>query len=297
MITLQQLRFLTALAGTLNISRAAELAFVTQPTLSAGIKELEDRLGVALVERTRHSVLFTPIGLEIVERARDLLSRATEIESLANAHSNPEKGRFTLGSIPTVGPYLVPAALPAIRHRFPDLGLYLREEMTESLIDGVSTGRLDMALIALPFDIANLEHVELFNDGYQLALAKVGKKRSTRQARDSIFKGQSLMLLESGHCLQRHALAAFPDQDLLLDESFAATSLLTLVAMVSEGLGVTLLPDLAIDGGLATHAQIDLVPLPDACPRTIALAWRKTSAHKQLFRAIARILTETREAA
>ncbi len=297
MITLQQLRFLTALAGTLNFSRAAERAFVTQPTLSAGIKELEDRLGVALVERTRHSVLFTPIGLEIVERARDLLSRASEIESLASTHSNPETGKFTLGSIPTVGPYLVPAALPAIRQRFPDLGLYLREEMTESLIDGVSSGRLDMALIALPFDIANLEHVELFDDGYQLAIAKAGKNGSTRQARDSLFAGQSLMLLESGHCLQRHALAAFPDQDLSLDESFAATSLLTLVAMVSEGLGVTLLPELAIDGGLATHAQIDLVPLPDACPRTIALAWRKTSPHKQLFRAIARILTETRAAA
>ncbi|WP_205737714.1 hydrogen peroxide-inducible genes activator [Granulosicoccus antarcticus] len=287
---MQQLRFLTALAGTLNFSRAAELVFVTQPTLSSGIKELEERLGVALVERTRHSVLFTPIGLEIVERAKDLLGRAGEIESLARSHANPEEGKFTLGSIPTVGPYLVPAALPVIRKCFPDLSLYLREEMTESLVDGVSSGRLDMALIALPFDIANLEYAELFNDGYQLAIAKSRNKKAARQVRDSIFSGRSLMLLETGHCLQRHALAAFPEQDLSLDESFAATSLATLVAMVSEGLGVTLLPELAIKAGLAENAQIDLVPLPDACPRTVVLAWRKTSPHKQLFRTIAQIL-------
>lgn len=294
MITLQQLRFLTALAGTLNFSRAAEQTFVTQPTLSAGIKELEERLGLALVERTRQSVIFTPVGLEIVERARELLNGAAEIENLARAHANPEEGKFTLGSIPTVGPYLVPAALPAIRRRFPDLRLYLREEMTESLIEGVSSGRLDMALIALPFDTGNLEHTTLFEDGYQLAIAKASSKKELHRARDSLFDGRSLMLLESGHCLQRHALAAFPDQDLLLDDSFAATSLTTLIAMVSEGLGVTLLPDLAIDGGVAERARIDLLPLPDARPRTIVLVWRKTSPHKALFRDMADILTGAR---
>ncbi|MGQ7843595.1 LysR substrate-binding domain-containing protein [Granulosicoccus sp. 3-233] len=295
MITLQQLRFLAALAATLNFSRAAELAFVTQPTLSSGIRELEDRLGVALVERTRHSVMLTPIGREIVERSKDVLHRVSEIESVASAHSNPEQGKFTLGAIPTVGPYLVPAALPAIRRRFPDLGLYLREEVTESLVEGVASGRLDMALIALPFDIANLEHVTLFDDGYQLAVARTESKESGEEVRDSLFRGRDLMLLESGHCLQRHALAAFPGHELSLDDSFAATSLLTLVAMVSEGLGVTLLPELAIDGGVAAHAAIDLVPLPDACPRTIALAWRKSSPHNTLFRSIAGILAASQD--
>ncbi len=294
MITLQQLRFLTALAATDNFSRAAQSSFVSQPTLSAGIKELEQRLGVVLVARTRHSVLFTPVGLEIVERARDLLNGVAEIESLASAHANPEKGKFTLGSIPTVGPYLVPAALPLIRQRFPELGLYLREELTESLIDGLAAGRLDMALIALPFDIGNMEYTELFDDGYQLAVAKSDKEVSSRPSREVIFEGRRLMLLENGHCLQRHALAAFPDQSVSVDESFAATSLSTLVAMVSEGLGVTLLPDLAIDGGLLAHDRIDLVPLPDACPRTIALAWRKSSPHKALFQSIASILVQIR---
>ncbi|MCW8843412.1 MAG: hydrogen peroxide-inducible genes activator [Rhodobacteraceae bacterium] len=293
MITLRQLRFLVAVADTLSFSRAAEICFVTQPTLSAGIKELEERLGVVLVERTRRSVLMTPVGAEIAERGRELLLGAEDIERIAEAHLNIDEGDLRMGAIPTIGPYLIPSALPALRARFPKLNIYLREEMTENLIEGVVSGRLDLALIALPFDVGALEISPLFEDGYQLAMPKLWSEAQPTSAREEL-EGGTLMLLEKGHCLQRHALAAFPDRNLRQDESFAATSLTTLIAMVSEGLGITLLPDLAVDGGVANTSDVALLALPDACPRTVVLAWRRTTARKALFEEIGAILRAVR---
>src|SRR6056297_76079 len=165
-ITLRQLRFLVALDDTLNFSRAAERCNVTQPTLSAGLKELEERLGVQLVERTRRSVMMTDIGAGIAARGRALLTGAQEIEELAAAHLRPEEGDLRLGAIPTVGPFLLPRALPTIREALPHLRIYLREELTESLLAGVAEGRLDLALIALPYEIGALESMALFQDGY-----------------------------------------------------------------------------------------------------------------------------------
>ena len=294
MFTLRHLQFLVAVAETSNFSRAAEISFVTQPTLSAGIKELEDRLGVQLIERTRRSVMLTPLGEEIVERARALLLDAREIEELARAHQNPETGDLRLGAIPTIGPFLIPQTLPLIRAQFPGLRLYLREEMTESLIDGLNEGRLDLILIALPFETGSLEIAPLFEDGYQLA-TPLHAPRSFKTGREALNDAGQLMLLEKGHCLQRHALQAYPDQNLAQDESFAATSLTTLVAMVSEGLGVTLLPNLAVDAGIVSNGEVSLTPLPDACPRKIVLAWRANSARTSLFEKLAELLRKTRE--
>ena len=294
MITLRQLHFLTALADTLSFSRAAEQCLVTQPTLSAGIKELEERLGVTLVERTRRSVMLTPIGAEVAERGRRLLLEAREIEKLAEAHLSPDEGELRLGTIPTIGPYLLPPALPQLRQAFPNLKFYLREELTESLIDGLTAGRLDLILIALPFEIGSLEHVPLFEDGYHLATPPGAQPASPATGSQMLGEGH-LMLLEKGHCLQRHALEAFPDRHLEQDESFSATSLTTLISMVSEGLGITLLPDLAVDAGVVDQGEVRLTPLPGACPRKVVLAWRKTSARKQVFRDIGAILRETRK--
>jgi len=287
MITLRQLRFLTAVEETLNFSRAAELCFVTQPTLSAGIKELEDRLGVQLIERTRRSVMLTPLGREVAARGRQMLLEAEEIETLARASRNPFEGDLKLGSIPTIGPYLLPRVLPAIRERFPGLRLFLREEMTESLIEGLNAGRLDLILIALPFETGSLEVMELFEDGYQLATPAGWSPPSGAEA---LAESGQLMLLEKGHCLQRHALAAYPGRLLTDQDSFAATSLTTLIAMVSEGLGITLLPNLAVGAGVVGRAEVQLTPLPDACPRHVALAWRTGSARSALFRALGELL-------
>lgn len=287
MITLRQLRFLTAVERTLNFSRAAELCFVTQPTLSAGIKELEDRLGVQLIERTRRSVMLTPLGKEVAARGRQVLLDAEEIETLARAHRDPFEGDLRLGSIPTIGPYLLPRLLPVIRESFPRLRLYLREEMTESLIEGLNAGRLDVILIALPFDIGALEVMPLFEDGYQLASPAGWPPPDGAGA---IAESGQLMLLEKGHCLQRHALAAYPGQLFPAEDSFAATSLTTLIAMVSEGLGITLLPELAVRAGVVGAAEVQLTPLPDACPRHVVLAWRPGSAREALFRKLGEVL-------
>ena len=293
LVTLQQLRFLVAIADELNFTRAAELCHVSQPTLSAGVRELEARLGVRLVERTSRSVLMTEIGAETAARGRALLDGARQIEAAAAAHLNPEEGDLKLGAIPTIGPYLLPRAVPAIRQAYPGLRLFLREEMTESLLEGVVSGRLDLALIALPYDVGALEVHALFEDGYQLALPEPWAEAQPASVSDELEGGQ-LMLLEKGHCLQRHALAAFPDRNLQQDESFAATSLTTLIAMVSEGLGITLLPNLAVDAGVAQNADVALLPLPDACPRTVVLAWRESSPRKALFEEIGAILAATR---
>ena len=291
-ITLRQLGFLVAVADTLNFSRAAESCFVTQPTLSAGLKELEDRLGIVLAERTRRSVILTPAGAEIAARARAVLMAAREIEELAEAQAAPEAGTLRLGAIPTIGPYLIPRALPEIRGTFPDLRLLLREEMTEQLLDGLHAGRLDLILFAQPFDAGGIETMALFEDGYHLA-APPGSFGPGPVGGNQL-DGARLMLLEKGHCLQRHALSAFPDRDIAQDESFSATSLPTLISMVSEGLGITLLPDLALDAGVLGGQDVAITPLPDACPRRVVLAWRTTSARAGLFRKLGEILCRTR---
>lgn len=281
------MRYLTAVADTLNFSRAAEMCFVTQPTLSAGIKELEERLGLQLIERTRQSVLLTPVGKDITARGRQLLLDAAEIEAVAKAHRNPFEGDLKLGSIPTIGPYLLPHALPAIRNTFPNLRVYLREEMTEGLIESLNSGRLDLILIALPFETGALETLTLFEDGYQLATpASWPVLRGT----EILTQGGQLMLLEKGHCLQRHALEAYPDRILSVQDSFSATSLTTLIAMVSEGLGVTLLPNLAVSAGVVGGSDVRLTPLPDACPRQVVLAWRPGSARTAVFRKLGSLL-------
>ncbi len=292
-ITLRQLGFLVAVADTLNFSRAAEATFVTQPTLSAGLKELEGRLGVALAERTRRQVILTPVGAEIAERARALLLAAREIEELAAAQAAPEGGDLRLGAIPTIGPYLIPHALPEIRSTFPTLRLLLREEMTEQLLEGLHGGRLDLILFAQPFEASGIETVELFLDGYHLA-APPGSF-GPGPVSGAELDGARLMLLERGHCLQRHALSAFPDRDIQQDESFSATSLPTLISMVSEGLGITLLPDLALDAGVLGGQDVAIMPLPDARPRHVMLAWRTTSARAGLFLKLGEILRRTRQ--
>ena len=286
MLTLRQMRFLVALADELNFTRAAERCHVTQSTLSAGVQALEDHLGLRLVERSRRSVMMTETGAEIAARGRAVLLAAQEIEEIAAAQLRPDEGDLRLGSIPTAGPFLLPAALPRIRKAFPNLRLYLREELTESLLDGVTTGRLDLALIALPFDIGGLACKKLFTDGYHLAAPRGHCGALTDE-------GAQLLLLEKGHCLQRHALSAYPERRLEQDESVAATSLTTLISMVGEGLGITLLPNLAVAAGVAAQHDITLAPLPDALPREVVLVWRKTSPRAAVFEGIGKALMQT----
>lgn len=296
MTTLRQLRFLVALADTANFSRAAEACHVTQSTLSTGLKELEGRLGVHLAERSRHAVTMTPVGLDLAERARSVLASVSDIEERARHEASAGTTLLRLGTIPTVGPFLMPRALPLLRTAFPDTKIYLREELTEPLVAGLVEGRLDLILIALPHDLpAGLQTETLFTDGYWLATPKDHPLGNREHIGGEDLADRHLLLLERGHCLQRHALSSFPTVRLDEDQSFAATSLPTLVAMVEEGLGITLLPKLAVDAGVSKGHALHLGALDGACPREVVLAWRRSSANAALFRTIGGHLRMARE--
>ncbi|SFJ85231.1 hydrogen peroxide-inducible genes activator [Celeribacter neptunius] len=292
--SLRQLRFLVALSEELHFGRAAEACFVTQSTLSTGIQELEDILGAPVAERSKRSVLMTPLGEELAARARVMLAEAQDMVELAQSQSGTLRGTLKLGTIPTVGPFLFPRLLPRLRQDYPDLRLYMREELTEHLIAGLRAGRLDVILIALPFETGDLEIESLFEDDYQLATAPGHRLISGRAIGGPDLDDETLLLLERGHCLQRHALSAFPESHAKQDETFAATSLPTLVAMVEEGLGITLLPQLAIDAGVTRNTEIELTPLFGTKPREVVLAWRKSSARSADFHRLAGLLREER---
>jgi LysR family transcriptional regulator, hydrogen peroxide-inducible genes activator len=284
--SLQQLRFLAALADERHFGRAAEACAVTQSTLSAGIKELEDRLGVSLVERTRRHVMLTPLGEEIVERGRRLLRDAEELAEAAKAGREPLSGPLRLGVIPTIGAYLVPAALRGLARKFPKLRLYLREEQTASLLAKLEKGELDLALIALPYDVGELETMPLGPDRIVVALPKTHPLAAARKIDTADLAGEELLLMEDGHCLRSHALQACrlagPDRN----EVFQGTSLRTLLQMAAGGIGITLMPEMAVAAEITPGSGLVTRPLDGDPTRLIALAWRRSSARKAEFRAL-----------
>jgi LysR family hydrogen peroxide-inducible transcriptional activator len=285
------------LADTGNFSRAAELCHVTQSTLSTGLKEMEARLGVQVAERSTHSVLMTQVGRDLAERARDILARTGDFE--ARARTEAEAGVTTLrfGAIPTIGPFLLPRALPMIRAAHPQLQVYLREELTEPLVAGLMDGRLDLILVALPHDLPpQVVTHPLFEDGYCLATPRSHPLANLELIEGADLADRDLLLLERGHCLQQHALSSMPGVSLSENSTFSATSLPTLISMVEEGLGITLLPDLARDGGVVRGHEVQLTALNGATPRRIVLAWRSSTSHAALFRSIAELLGRARDA-
>lgn len=295
MTTLRQLRFLVALDDTQNFSRAAELCNVTQSTLSTGLKELEARLRVRVAERTRQSVLMTSVGRDLADRARGILAEVTDFESRAEQEHVEGVAELRLGMIPTVGPFLMPRAMPLLRAALPNTKLYLREELTEPLIEGLMEGRLDLLLIALPHDLPpQIEAEILFSDGYWLVTPTDHPLANRQTVGADDLSDRHLLLLEKGHCLQRHAMSSFSNINLDEDESFSATSLPTLVAMVEEDLGITLLPKLSVDAGITKGHTLHLSDVQGACPRQVALAWRKSSPNVEVFRQVGLCLRDAR---
>jgi LysR family hydrogen peroxide-inducible transcriptional activator len=295
MTTLRHLRFLAALDETLNFSRAADKCHVTQSTLSTGLKELEGRLGLQIAERTKHSVLMTDVGRDLAERARTILAEVQDLEDRAEREHAAGSTSVRLGTIPTVGPFLMPRAMPLLRHALPDTKFYLREELTDPLVEGLLEGRLDLLLIALPHDLpSQIETETLFTDGYALATPADHPLGNHDSVGADDLKDRHLLLLEKGHCLQRHALSSFTGINLEEDQSFSATSLSTLVAMVEEDLGITLLPKLAVDAGISKGHGLHLGKVEGACPREVVLAWRRSSPHAALFKTIASCLEAAR---
>ena len=292
--SLRQLSFLVALDRELHFSNAAKSCHVTQSTLSAGLKELETILGVTLAERSKRSVIMTPIGRKIAQRARAILAGAQDLVELAGNEASPMTGDLHLGVIPTIGPFLLPRLRPLLKARYPDQRLYLREELTDQLLEGVRFGRLDAALIALPHDTADLVTHPLFEDGYHLVTPKEHPLANQARVDGEDLKGRQLMLLEKGHCLQQHALSAFPGL-IHKEAQFDATSLPTLLAMVEEGLGTTLIPNLAVDAGLARGHDVALVALPHSLPRQVTLVWRRSTSRTEEFEILSGLIREARD--
>ena len=294
--TLRQLQYLKLLAEHGSFSRAAEAAHVTQPTLSAGVQELEKTLGAAVVDRGRTGVILTPVGEEAVRRARDVLARAEDLVQAARSAGQPLSGRFRLGVIPTVAPFLLPRALPILRRRFPSLKLFLREDQTSKLIAGLKGGALDAALIALPHDTAGLEVAHVGDDILLAAVPANHPLMAGAEIDPAAMQGEGLILLEDGHCMREHALAACdldPPRTASGEEgAFAATSLHTLVQMVGSGLGVSLLPAMAVEAGLTDNTPVGIRPLTRGAQREIVVAWRAGSSRETEARLLAEALRE-----
>jgi len=291
--SIRHLRHLMALHDHGHFSRAAEACNVTQSTLSASIKELESVLQAPLVDRTKRRVILTPIGIEIVERARRILKEVEELVNFATSSREPLSGTLRMWTIPTVGPYLLPKVLPNLRETYRNLKLYLVEDLTHRLIDLLHRGRLDVVLLALPYDCGAVETVILFDDPFVVGLPRghpLAKQVSIKAQR---LWRENLLLLEDGHCLRDHALAACRLADRRVTEGFEATSLPTLVQMVDNGLGTTLLPILAVNAGLLRGTKVVTRPLLGDEPiRKIGFIWRRGTGRRQEFSLLAKELSE-----
>ena len=295
--TLKQLQYLVALRDTGHFGRAADACFVTQSTLSAGLRELESLLGVMLVERTRRVVRFTPLGLKIADKGERVLREAEELAALARAAGKPLSGELRMGVIPTIAPFLLPRILGKLRETWPELKLYLREEPPAAACESLHRGHVDCVLLALPFACGDIEHEDLFEDRLFVAFpADQAKDLPDPLPADAIDETK-LLLLEDGHCLKDHALAACNRPELRAGAAMMGTSLHTLVQMVDNGIGMTMLPEMALDAGILDHTDVVARPLEADHPaRRIALVWRNGSPREKEFRLFAKALQDAHKA-
>ncbi|MDC7677059.1 hydrogen peroxide-inducible genes activator [Asticcacaulis machinosus] len=297
--TLRQLQYLKLLAHHQSFMAASEAAHVSQPALSSGIAELEKILGARLVDRARGQVILTKVGEETLKRAEDILARAEDLVEAAQAANHPLSGRFRLGVIPTVAPYLLPKALIRLRQDFPHLKLFLREDQTARLISALKSGSLDAAIIALPYDLGGLDHAFICKDAIVAATPCDHPLARGSSISPDDLKHEELILLEDGHCLRDHALGACQWSGASVDMTgpqtlaggFAATSLNTLVQMVGSGLGVSLLPAMAVEAGLVGSSEVSIRPLAsDKAFRDIVVIWRAGSSRAAEARLLAKTL-------
>jgi LysR family hydrogen peroxide-inducible transcriptional activator len=284
----QQLRYLVALAEHRHFGRAAAACAVTQSTLSPGILALERQLDAPLLERTGGKrPVFTPLGRDLVGRARAALVALTTFVETVDAAREPLTGSLRLGVVPTIGPFLLPRLMPRLRAAHPRLHLWLREDLADGLCEGLDAGQLDLLLLGLPCESGDAETLAIAEDPFTLACAPGHALAQGDPVSPAALGGQRLLLLEQGHCLRDQVLAACGLPAAPLSEEFAATSLHTLVQMVAGGLGVTILPRMALAGGVANGAPMALRPLAGGAGRRIGLAWRARSPRADEFRALA----------
>lgn len=273
--TLIQLRHLVAIADSGHFTSAAEATLVTQSTVSASIRELEALLGATLIERTKRTVRLTTLGQEVTSRARTLLRDAGDLVDLAEAAGEPLTGALRLGIIPTISPFLLPRVLPSLRRAFPDLKLYLREDKSANLVESLAGGDLDLLVLAFPFPTPRLETHIFADDPFWIAFPKGHPLTQKERIQIRDLKKENLLLLEEGNCLRDHILAAGAA---VSASDYEASSLHTMIQMADNGLGLTVLPKMAIDAGLVRGTRLEVRPLDGKnASRTIGFAWRKSS--------------------
>jgi LysR family hydrogen peroxide-inducible transcriptional activator len=290
--TIKQLQYLVALRQHGHFGKAAEACFVTQSTLSAGLRELENLLGVVLVERTRRVVRFTPLGLKIAEKALRVLRESEELTDMARAEGKPLHGELRMGVIPTIAPFLLPAMLPRLREQWPNLKLFLREETSQAACDALNRGQLDCVLLAMPYSCGDVEKAALFDDRLFVAYPR-GEAPADSIIEPGAIDENRLLMLEDGHCLKDHALAACNRPEMRAEATMMGTSLHTLVQMVDNGLGVTFVPGMAIEAGILEGTRVDARPLKsDHGFRSIALVWRRSSPREEEFQLLAETLRQ-----
>lgn len=288
--TLKQLQYLVALRQHGHFGKAAEACFVTQSTLSAGLRELETLLNVTLVERTRRVVRFTALGERVTDKAVRVLREADALTEMARSEAQPLHGELRMGVIPTIAPFLLPAMLPRLRRDWPQLKLYLREETSQAACEALHRGQLDCVLLALPYACGEVDSAALFDDGLWVAFP-AGEAPAGETISVGSIDPERLLLLEDGHCLKDHALSACNRPDLRANAAMMGTSLHTLVQMVDNGLGLTFVPAMAVKAGILERTRIEAKPLDSKhAYRRIALIWRRSSPGESEFQLLASAL-------
>jgi len=285
--TVKQLQYLVALREHGHFGKAAEACFVTQSTLSAGLRELETLLNVTLVERTRRVVRFTALGEKIADKAQRVLQETEELAQMARAEGQPLHGELRMGVIPTIAPFLLPTMLPKLRGEWPSLKLYLREETSQAACEALHRGQLDCVLLALPYACGDIDSAPLFDDPLFVAYPR-GEAPAGKPVDVAAIDENRMLLLEDGHCLKDHALSACNRPDLRAHAVMMGTSLHTLVQMVDNGLGLTFIPSMAIDAGILDGTRVDARPLGSKQGyRRVALIWRRSSPRETEFQMLA----------
>jgi LysR family hydrogen peroxide-inducible transcriptional activator len=293
-VNLKDLKYLVALADTGHFGKAAARTFVSQPTLSAQLKKLEEFLGVKLVERQPKNVQLTEVGKQVVIRARRMLDDGDEIVALARSNTDPLAGKLKIALIPTIGPYLLPRIMPKIRKALPHLGLMLYEHQTEPLLKRLRDGEIDLGIIALPLAQEGLESQELYEEVFTLALPNAHPLADRATIKLADLKGHTLLLLEDGHCLRDQALEVCSRVDVREAEDFRATSLETLRQMVIAGLGITLLPELAVEAPFGSQRGLTIRQFAKPAPsRTVGAVWRKSSTRTAAIREFCKVVQTT----
>jgi LysR family transcriptional regulator, hydrogen peroxide-inducible genes activator len=290
-MNLKDLKYLVALADTGHFGKAAEKTFVSQPTLSAQLKKLEEYLGVKLVERQPKNVQLTEVGKQVVVRARRMLEEGDEIVALARSNKDPYTGKLKLALIPTIGPYLLPKVMQRIRKALPNLGLMLYEYQTEPLLKKLRDGEIDMGIMALPAMQDGVESRKLYDEAFTVALPTHHPLAAKSVIKIADLKGQTLLLLEDGHCLRDQALEVCSRIEVKEAEDFRGTSLETLRQMVVAGLGITLMPETAVESPFGTQRGLTIRQFAKPTPtRTVGAVWRKSSTRAAAVSAVCDVI-------